>query len=102
MKKLFIFLLMFFGLSSLLYFVVNAQSDSGVEVTTNATEHAIKMPYEKSFRFIATMKNNSNDTVNIQIDGEAEEPEEPEGGHILQADRRYRLKPGEENNHIIV
>ncbi len=100
MKKI---LLSVFLLSSFFFLALDnskVESASGVQITLSESEHTIVSPFEKSFRFIAKIKNNTSNTVNVQINSQQQEV--PEGWYILEADPRYRLKPGEENNHIIV
>ena len=72
---------------------------ANIEIIPNATEHTVAMPYEKSFRFIATIKNNGERTekVSARVKGEM-----PAGGHLLSPVGQYELGPGQSARWVAV
>ncbi|NQV13511.1 MAG: PQQ-binding-like beta-propeller repeat protein [Parcubacteria group bacterium] len=80
-------------------FVNETKAATNIEITTNATEHTVVMPYEKSFRFVATIKNNSEQTkkVSAQLEGEM-----PKDGHLLAPTGQYELGPGQSARWVAV
>ncbi len=104
MKKIWriIFLFTAVILAGMIFYLINATAaTSGLEISVNSTEHTVVMPYEKSFRFIATIKNNGNTTEKVSV--QPPEPDAvPKDWHLLSPVGQYELTPGQEINYIAV
>ncbi len=104
MNNLNCFLLIAVILSSLLFFnITEAQKikdSSSVEIVTNAVEHTVVLPFERSFLFVATIKNKGDETIKVK--GSIKSKDIPEEWHALVPDGYYRIEPGQQANFIIV
>lgn len=80
-------------------FTNETKAAADIEIITNATEHTIAMPYEKSFRFVATIKNNGSETKKVTAQPQAEMPA---GGHLLAPTGQYELGPGQSARWVAV
>ncbi|MDD5703259.1 MAG: PQQ-binding-like beta-propeller repeat protein [Dehalococcoidales bacterium] len=80
-------------------FSAPANGGSNIEITPNATEHTVVIPFEKSFRFIATIKNNGSTTEIINMTRGSGIPQD---WHLLAAAGQYKLDPGQSIDYIAV
>lgn len=76
------------------------QADTGITITANSTQHTVVMPYEKSFRFVATIKNNGNTTKKITTQCDKEKL--PAQWHLLTTTGQYELRSGQSIDYIAV
>ena len=88
-------------LLALLVFAIGqlALAAPSVEITANSTNHTVLMPLEKSFRFVAKIKNTGTEKVEVSATSEADVPKE---WHLLIPTGRYQLEPGQSNNFVAV
>ena len=74
-------------------FSAPAKADSSIEITAGSTEHTIVIPFEKSFLFVANIKNNGSTTEIVSLTSGNNIPREC---HLLAFDQgspnRGRLK----------
>lgn len=73
-------------------------------VSVNSNDHTIMLPLEKSFRFVATIKNTSSKTkrFNVRIP-EGQGPKDPSKDNftVLSPEGFFELKSGQEINYVI-
>jgi hypothetical protein len=82
-----------------LCFSTPAHAGADIEVTTTPTEHTVVMPFEKSYRFIATIRNNGSttETIGMTIGSDI-----PQDWHLLAPAGQYRLAPGQSIDYVAV
>jgi len=78
----------------------DAKAQSDISIIPNSTEHTVAYPYEKSFRFVATITNNSSETKTVI--GSVGDSSLPAGWHILSPIGYYELTPGESVDWVAV
>lgn len=72
---------------------------SGIEITTDSTEHTVLIHFEKGFRFVAIIKNNGTTTEIISATCGRNIPED---WYLLAPTGRYQLAPGQSINYVAV
>lgn len=78
---------------------LNVYTGTGLEFALNATEHTIVIPFEKSFRFIATITNNSGTTQLVNMERGSNIPRD---WHLLAVAGQYELAPGQSIDYMAV
>ncbi|MFH1367152.1 MAG: PQQ-binding-like beta-propeller repeat protein [Patescibacteria group bacterium] len=76
-----------------------AKAVSDVQITTTALEHTVPIPYEKSYRFVATVKNVGTTTHKVQyqnLGGQQQDPG-PQNWTVLFPVGYFTLGPGEQS-----
>jgi WD40 repeat protein len=84
---------------SALGFPVAVDAGSEIEITTASTEHTVVIPFEKSFRFIVTIKNNGTTAeVIVPKCGQGIPPD----WHLLTPAGQYQLAPGQAIDYVAI
>jgi len=93
-----IFILLIF-IAIFLFSFSKAKAADDIEIYINETEHTIAFPYEKSFRAVVKIINNSNEVKSVKVTPAGEMPS---GGNISIATGEYKLEPRQEAHCVIV
>lgn len=80
-------------------FSAPAKADSSIEITAGSTEHTIVIPFEKSFLFVANIKNNGSTTEIVSLTSGNNIPRD---WHLLVATGQYHLAPGQSVDYVAV
>ncbi|MCM8788093.1 MAG: WD40 domain-containing protein, partial [Candidatus Omnitrophica bacterium] len=106
MKKI-IYIIFFLTLLISFSTFLPAKAESDIQITADSLAHTVPVPYEKSFRFVATIKNVGSIAHKVQIQILSDEqgllgPPEPNSFGVLFPTGYFVLDPGEETELVVV